>query len=66
MLALRSEISVAEMGDRIYVMGGYPGTRITVDDVQVYDSRTDSWAAEPPLPVPLTTRWPRWSTGSSI
>lgn len=53
MLAPRSEHSIAEMGGRIFTLGGYPGARVTSDSVQVYDSRTDSWAYGPPLPIPL-------------
>jgi N-acetylneuraminic acid mutarotase len=46
-------MSIAELDGRIYALGGYPGARITSTDVQVYDSRTDSWAFGPPLPEPL-------------
>jgi len=53
MLLPRSEMSIAELDGRIYALGGYPGGRITSDAVQVYDSRTDSWAFGPPLPLPL-------------
>ena len=47
------EKSIAELGDRIYALGGYPGARITSADVQVYDARTDTWSLGPPLPLPL-------------
>ncbi|MDP8922604.1 MAG: kelch-like protein [Chloroflexota bacterium] len=53
MLASRSEMSIVELDGRIYALGGYPGTRVTSADVQVYDSWTDSWTAGPPLPLPL-------------
>ena len=53
MIVPRSEMSIAELGDRIYALGGYPGARITGTDVQVYDARTDTWSLGPPLPVPL-------------
>ena len=53
MLMPRSEMSIAELGGRIYALGGYPGARITANEVQVYDSATDSWALGPALPVPL-------------
>ncbi len=49
----RSEASVAELNGKIYLMGGYPGGRITSDSVQVYDTKTDTWALGPPLPLPL-------------
>src|SRR3954466_9731230 len=35
MLLPRSEASVAELNGKIYVIGGYPGTRVTSDSVQV-------------------------------
>jgi N-acetylneuraminic acid mutarotase len=53
MLLPRSETSVARLGDQIYVMGGYPGERVTSDQVQVYDSVTDSWSLGPSLPLPM-------------
>jgi N-acetylneuraminic acid mutarotase len=53
MLLPRSEASVAELNGKIYVIGGYPGTRLTSDSVQVYDPRADSWELGPPLPMPL-------------
>jgi N-acetylneuraminic acid mutarotase len=49
----RSEISVAQANGRLFVLGGYPGARITSDAVQVYDPETDSWELGPPLPLPL-------------
>jgi hypothetical protein len=48
-----SEIGVAELDGKIYVIGGYPGDRKTVATVQVYDSGTDKWQIAAPLPVPL-------------
>jgi N-acetylneuraminic acid mutarotase len=53
LLLRRSEISITENNGRIYVMGGYPGERITSDQVQIYDSATDSWSLGPPLPQPM-------------
>src|SRR5262245_42691784 len=32
-----SECAVAELDGLVYVIGGYPSTRVTVDTVQVYD-----------------------------
>lgn len=49
----RSEASVAALNGKVYMLGGYPGARITSDSVQVYDPATDSWELGPPLPVPL-------------
>jgi len=53
LLLPRSESSIAVLGDHLYVIGGYPGARITSDSVQVYDSRSDTWELGPPLPRPL-------------
>jgi N-acetylneuraminic acid mutarotase len=53
LLLRRSEISITENNGKIYVMGGYPGERITSDQVQIYDSATDSWSLGPPLPIPM-------------
>jgi N-acetylneuraminic acid mutarotase len=53
MLVPRSEIAIAELDGRIYVVGGYSGARITSNLVQVYDPPTDSWAFGPPLQLPL-------------
>ncbi|MBI4331517.1 MAG: kelch-like protein [Chloroflexi bacterium] len=47
-----SEFAVAELDGKIYVIGGYPSTRVTVTTVQVYDSRADSWQITTPLPQP--------------
>ena len=39
-----SEMAVAELDGRIYVIGGYPSTRVYVNTVQVYEAATDSWS----------------------
>ena len=51
--ATNSEIAVAEIDGRIYVIGGYPSTRVYVDTVEVYDSQTDQWWFGNPVPQPL-------------
>src|SRR5262245_40620149 len=38
-----SEMAVAELDGKIYVLGGYPASRVTVRTVQVYDTATDRW-----------------------
>jgi N-acetylneuraminic acid mutarotase len=48
-----SEMAVAELDGRIYVIGGYPSTRVYVDTVQVYDAATDGWSHAAPVPQPL-------------
>lgn len=51
--ASNSEIGVAELDGKIYVIGGYPSDRKTVATVQVYDPRADKWQIAAPLPTPL-------------
>lgn len=48
-----SEMSVAALDGKIYVLGGYPSNRISVRTVQVYDPTTDTWSLTTPLPVAL-------------
>lgn len=48
-----SEMAVARLEGKIYVVGGYPSTRISVSTVQVYDIRTDSWRLTTPYPTPI-------------
>jgi N-acetylneuraminic acid mutarotase len=49
----RSESAIVALDGRMYVIGGYPGTRIPSNVVQVWDSRTDTWSEGPPVPMPL-------------
>ena len=51
LLEPNSEMSVAQLDDKIYVIGGYPSTRVSVTTVQVYDAKTDSWTLTTPLPL---------------
>lgn len=53
LLEANSEMSVAELDGQIYVLGGYPSTRISTKVVQVYDPATDQWRRSAPLPVAL-------------
>lgn len=53
LLQANSEMSVAELDGLVYVIGGYPSTRISSVLVQVYDPAADSWRAGPPIPVAL-------------
>lgn len=48
-----SEMSVAELDGRIYVLGGYPSNRISVRTVQLYDPVANAWRLSTPLPVAL-------------
>ena len=45
-----SELPVAELNGKLYLLGGYPGTRLTVRTVQIYDIATDGWELGPQLP----------------
>lgn len=53
LLTARSEMAINTANEKIYAIGGYPGTRVTTTEVQVYDSQTDSWTLGPSLPQPL-------------
>tara|TARA_R110000868_G_scaffold29889_15_gene111100 strand:- start:7288 stop:8313 length:1026 start_codon:yes stop_codon:yes gene_type:complete len=48
-----SEMAVARLDGRIYVVGGYPSTRISVSTVQVYDIDSDRWRLTTPYPTPI-------------
>jgi N-acetylneuraminic acid mutarotase len=45
-----SELALAELNGKLYLLGGYPSTRLAVRTVQVYDIATDRWVIGPPLP----------------
>ena len=47
-----SELALAEVNGKLYLLGGYPASRQTVRTVQVYDIATDRWQLGPPLPQP--------------
>jgi len=53
LLEPNSEMSVAAIGSKVYVVAGYPSTRVSVTTVQVYDTTTDRWALTTPLPRAL-------------
>ena len=53
MLQPRSEMAIAALGGKVYVIGGYPPGRIPSDVVQVYDPASNSWTLGPPTPVPI-------------
>src|SRR5207342_2464021 len=46
----RTEVTGAELGGRLYVVGGFGQGG---DQVEVYDPRADRWERRAPLPVPL-------------
>jgi N-acetylneuraminic acid mutarotase len=47
-----SELAFAEVNGKIYLLGGYPASRITARTVQVYDIASNSWSIGPQLPQP--------------
>jgi N-acetylneuraminic acid mutarotase len=51
LLQPRSEFALAELGGRVYLIGGYPPGRIPSNVIQVYDPATNSWALGPPAPA---------------
>jgi N-acetylneuraminic acid mutarotase len=58
LLEANSEMAVAELNGKIYVMGGYPASRVTTATVQVYDSASNRWSLTTPLPAPLNHQMP--------
>ena len=63
LLEANSEMSVAELDGNIYVMGGYPSSRVTTRTVQVYDSAQNRWSLTTPLPIPLNHAMPAVANG---
>jgi N-acetylneuraminic acid mutarotase len=53
LIEANSEMAVAELDGKIYVLGGYPSSRVTVRTVQVYDPAQDRWQLTTPLPVAI-------------
>jgi N-acetylneuraminic acid mutarotase len=47
-----SELALAELDGKLYLLGGYPASRQTARTVQVYDIASDHWALGPQLPQP--------------
>jgi len=58
LLAANSEMAVAGLGGKIYVMGGYPASRVTQRTVQVYDVAQNRWSLTTPLPIALNHQMP--------
>ena len=52
LLEANSEFALAESNGKLYVMGGYPSSRVTVRTVQIYDIATNGWTPGPQLPQP--------------
>jgi N-acetylneuraminic acid mutarotase len=49
----RSEITATNIGDDIYVLGGFDGSGNVLDVVEVYNVKNNSWESIAPLPQPL-------------
>jgi uncharacterized protein (TIGR03437 family) len=58
LLEANSEMSVAYLNGKVYVLGGYPASRVTVRTVQVYDIATDTWRLTTQLPVGVNHSMP--------
>jgi N-acetylneuraminic acid mutarotase len=52
LIQANSELALAEVNGKIYLLGGYPASRQTARTVQVYDIASDRWELGPPLPQP--------------
>jgi N-acetylneuraminic acid mutarotase len=52
LLEANSEYALTELDGKIYAMGGYPFSRITVRTVQIYDIASNSWSYGPQIPAP--------------
>ena len=52
LLEANSELALAESNGKLYLLGGYPASRVTARTVQVYDIASNSWTLGPPLPEP--------------
>jgi Kelch motif len=50
LLSSRTEVTGAELGGRLYVVGGFGQGG---DQVEAYDPRADRWERRAPLPVPI-------------
>jgi len=58
LLETNSEMAVAELDGKIYIMGGYPASRVTQRTVQVYDVAQNRWSLATPLPIALNHQMP--------
>jgi N-acetylneuraminic acid mutarotase len=47
-----SELALAEVNGKLYLLGGYPASRQTARTVQIYDTASGGWELGPPLPQP--------------
>ncbi len=52
LIEANSELALAEVSGKLYLLGGYPASRQTARTVQVYDIASNRWELGPPLPEP--------------
>jgi len=63
LLEANSEMAVAELDGKIYVMGGYPASRVTQRTVQLYEVASNRWSLTTPLPIALNHQMPAVANG---
>jgi len=49
----RTEVAVAAIGEKIYVIGGFNRSSQTTDTVEVYNTITNTWHSASSLPIKL-------------
>jgi N-acetylneuraminic acid mutarotase len=49
LIEANSEFTLTSTGGKVYVLGGYPQSRVSVKTVQIYDIANDIWTLGPPL-----------------
>lgn len=63
LLEANSEMGVTELNGKIYVIGGYPASRVTVNTVQVYDTASNTWQLTAPLLLGVNHPMPAVANG---
>jgi len=63
LIEANSEMGVAGLNGKIYVLGGYPASRVTVNTVQVYDSASNTWQLGAPLLLGVNHPMPAVANG---
>jgi N-acetylneuraminic acid mutarotase len=53
MIEPNSEMAVAAVGTKIYVLGGYPSSRTPVNTLQIYDTATGTWKRGAIYPITI-------------
>jgi len=49
----RGEMAFTTLDEKIYVIGGFDKNEKALDVVEVYDTKTNTWATLAPLPEPI-------------